>query len=124
MYLISQVDTFSLPGGRFLFRNEFLVTFATYSAMMYQVWFPIAILSRLRIPWLLVGVFFHASVAIFMGLISFSCVMIGLECALISDAEYRLIRQLARRSWSAPKHLLRLPQNFRLPMPSKQREEA
>ena len=56
--------------------------------MLYQVFFPFAIISRLKLPWLAVGVVFHLSIAFFMGLITFSLAMIGLELFLVTDDEY------------------------------------
>ena len=51
-----------------------------------------ALISRVRIPWLLAGVLFHLGVAFFMGLVTFSMIMIGLELFLISDSDYRRIQ--------------------------------
>src|SRR5262249_20800077 len=87
-----------------------VVSLVSYCVMAYQVWFPIAILSNLRIYWIIGGVIFHLGIAFFMGLVTFSTVMIGLELVLISDTEYRwlgvtladiwrqVLRRLGRRS--------------------------
>ena len=88
MYYISRVQTFSLPGFAEAFKNPFIVTVSTYGPMLYQAFFPVAILSRFRLVWLSVGIFFHLGVAFFMGLVSFSAVMIGLDLFLITDQEY------------------------------------
>ena len=106
MYYVSQVEWFSLPALRHMFMNPFVVTLSTYIPMFYQLFFAIALLSPLKLPWLLVGMIFHVGVATFMGLVSFSTVMIGLEGFLISDDEYayllalsRGLRQWANRKW-------------------------
>jgi hypothetical protein len=95
MYQISQVQGFSLPALSGYFTNPLVTTLATYAAMFFQVWFPVAIFSRFKLPWILTGMFFHVGIAVYMGLITFSTVMVGLELFLISDAEYgRLGRRL------------------------------
>lgn len=91
MYYVSQVQWFTLPGVHALMTNPLLVTTATYVPMFYQILFPVAILSRIKLPWIMLGIFFHLGIAILMGLISFSTIMIGLELFLISDREYAMI---------------------------------
>jgi len=97
MYYVSQVEWFSLPALRQMFMRPLIVTLSTYIPMFYQLLFGVAILSPLKVPWLLVGICFHLGVASFMGLVSFSTAMIGLECFLISDAEYRRMAKLVGR---------------------------
>lgn len=88
MYYISQVNWFSLPATRQVFSNPVIVTYATYIPMLYQVFFPVAILSRLKIPWLALGILFHLGTAVMLGLVTFCGIMIGLELFLITDQEY------------------------------------
>jgi predicted DCC family thiol-disulfide oxidoreductase YuxK len=96
MYYISQVDWFSLSSMRGLFRNPVITTVSSYCPMFYQTLFPVAILSPLKLVWIAIGMMFHLGVMTYMGLISFSTVMMGLELFLITDAEYE---QLGR--WTA-----------------------
>ena len=91
MYYISQVQWYTLPGAHELFTNPWIVTLATYSSMFYQLLFPMALISRIRLPWILFGLLFHVGIAVLMGLVTFSTVMIGLELFLISDQEYAKI---------------------------------
>ena len=91
MYYISQVQWYTLPGAQELFTNPWIVTLATYSSMFYQLLFPMALVSRIRLPWILFGILFHMGIAVLMGLVTFSTVMIGLELFLISDQEYAQI---------------------------------
>jgi predicted DCC family thiol-disulfide oxidoreductase YuxK len=95
LYLVSQVDWFSLPGTRAFFRNPIVTTFASYSTLAYQVWFPVAIFSPLRRVWLLAGMMFHLGIAVTMGLITFSTMMISLELFLLTDDEYRSLKETA-----------------------------
>lgn len=91
MYSISQVQWFTLPGANELFTNPFIVTGATYVSIFYQLLFPVAIISRIKLPWIVLGILFHLGIAVLMGLVTFSTVMIGLELFLISDQEYAQI---------------------------------
>ena len=93
LYYITQVQWFTLPGANELFTNPWLVTIATYGSMLYELLFPTAIISRLKLPWILFGILFHIGIAVIMGMVSFATVMIGLDLFLISDQEYVQIWQ-------------------------------
>lgn len=95
LYSISQVTEFSQPELQALFWNGFLVTLLTYGTIIFQLWFPIAILSPLKLPWLLGGLVLHVGIAASMGLITFSLVMMGLDLFLITDDEYKRMRARA-----------------------------
>lgn len=99
MYYISQVQWFTLPGAHSLFINPWIVTLATYIPMFYQLLFPIAIISRIKLPWILLGILFHLGIALLMGLVTFSVVMIGLELFFITDQEYAVIWQRVSQMW-------------------------
>jgi len=99
MYYITQVQWFTLPGIHQLFMNPLIVTVTTYVPMFYQLLFPIATISRLKIPWILLGICFHLGIMILMGLITFSWIMIGLELFFISDQEYAMIWNNVLRLW-------------------------
>jgi hypothetical protein len=88
MYVISQVEWFSHPALRGMFVDPFVTTLTSYATMLFQFWFPIAVLTRFRLIWVAIGIAFHLGIAVFMGLICFSLAMIGLELFLITDAEY------------------------------------
>jgi len=102
LYYISQVQWFTLPGAYEIFAKPLIVTVATYVAMFYQLLFPVAIISRVKLPWILLGILFHLGIAVLMGLVTFSTVMIGLELFLISDQEYARIWSRGCLIW---KHL-------------------
>ena len=63
-----------------------------YGTVFFQLYFPIAIFSRVRLLWIGVGVVMHLMIAITMGLFTFSCVMIGLEMFLLRDDEYKIFQ--------------------------------
>lgn len=99
MYYVNQIQWFTLPGTQTLFLNPFIVTAATYIPMFYQLLFPVAVISRIKLPWILLGILFHLGIAVLMGLISFSTIMIGLELFLISDEEYIMLWRGISRIW-------------------------
>jgi len=93
MYSITQVQWFTLPGANELFTNPWLVTIVTYGTMFFELMFPTAIISRIKIPWIVCGILMHIGIAVIMGMVSFATVMSGLDLFLISDQEYVQIWQ-------------------------------
>ncbi len=93
MYYITQVQWFTLPGANELFTNPWLVTIATYGTMIFELMFPTAIISRIKLPWIVCGVLMHIGIAVIMGMIPFATIMSGLDLFLISDQEYMQIWQ-------------------------------
>jgi hypothetical protein len=107
LYVIGQVDVFSLPSLRALLLNPYLVVLATYGTVIYQIWFPMAMMNRLlKLPWLAAGMLFHIGIATFMGLVAFSTVMIGLELFMITDSEYELIFARGKNAVTSLRRLL------------------
>jgi hypothetical protein len=92
MYLISQVEWFSHPALRGFFANPFVSAITTYGTVLFQIWFPVVVLTRLRLVWLASGIAMHLGIATFMGLICFSMAMIGLELFLVRDGEYNALQ--------------------------------
>ena len=89
LYVISQVDRFTVPMAARLLKNSYICTLGTYGTLAYQAMFPVAIFSRLKKVWLLIGISFHVGIILMMGLVPFSAIMIGLDTALLSDEEIR-----------------------------------
>jgi predicted DCC family thiol-disulfide oxidoreductase YuxK len=113
LYVISQVNAFSDPLLAPVFQSPIVVTVATYTTVLFQVWFAVAVLSRLRLVWLAIGVLMHGGIAVMMGLITFSGVMMAMDFAFITDSEYAALgrhlddwrgrlRGWARRRWRRP----------------------
>lgn len=98
LYYISQVEWFSHPAFREMFKHPLVVTAASYLPMAFLVFFPLALLTRLKLPWIAIGIMFHTGIAISMGLVTFATVMIGLELFMISDEEYRWLGRALRTS--------------------------
>lgn len=92
IYYISQVEWFSHPAFREMFRHPVVATLATYLPMFLLIFFPFAMLTRLRLPWLACGILFHIGIIVTMGLVTFGTIMIGLELFMITDEEYARFR--------------------------------
>jgi predicted DCC family thiol-disulfide oxidoreductase YuxK len=99
LYYILRVDEFSWPGvAEFIYRNPYLVVLGTYGTVLFEVTFLPALLSRwTRYAAALAGVFFHLSIALIMGLVTFGWSMLSLYPLLITDAEYRSLGLWFRR---------------------------
>lgn len=98
LYYITRSMWFSHPGLAPLFENPILTAASTYGPMLHQLWFPVAILSPLRLPWIAIGILFHVGIAGLMGLVTFSIAMIGLELFFVTDHEYRRLRTTVNRA--------------------------
>lgn len=101
MYYIAQVDWFTTPYFRELFKNVWLAPLAAYGTLAYQLSFPFLALSRYRLPLFAVGIGFHLGIAVMMGLVTFSAIMVTLELFLIADRDYVRLRRalLGGRAW-------------------------
>jgi predicted DCC family thiol-disulfide oxidoreductase YuxK len=101
LYLISQVDAFSSPAFAPMFENPLISTAAAYGTVLFQVWFAVAVLSRLRLLWLVVGMGLHTGIGVMMGLVSFSLTMMAMDLCFVTDDEYarffRWLHELRRR---------------------------
>ncbi len=97
LYMISQVEWVSLPGLRDVFKHSIVTVSASYMTLAFQVMFPVGVFSRFKLLFLALGMGFHVGIGLFMGLVTFSAVMIGAEAFLIDDEEYSDLFARARR---------------------------
>lgn len=95
LYVVSQVDWFSNSLSRVLFKIPIVTTLGSYATVLLQVWFPVATLSKLRIPWVISCTLLHVGIAYTMGLVTFSLIMIAAEASVLSDADYAAISSIA-----------------------------
>lgn len=94
MYYVMRVNEFTWPGySEYIYLNVPLTIALTYLTVAFQVSFPFMLfLNRwTRRLALLAGFSFHLGIGVFMGLVTFSALMISVELALIADNEYRQI---------------------------------
>jgi hypothetical protein len=106
IYYVTRSMWFSQPSLAPLFTNPVVATAATYGPVFHQLWFPVAILSPLRLAWIVLGILFHVGIASLMGLVTFSIVMIGLELFFVTDREYRWLSARLARGYAASRALL------------------
>ncbi|HEY7060798.1 MAG TPA: hypothetical protein VII06_04910, partial [Chloroflexota bacterium] len=99
LYFVSQLEWMFLRPAREWFKNPLLTTAATYASLLYEVLFPVAVISPLKLWWLGCGFLLHLAIGVLMGLTTFSIVMIGLLLFFITDTEYARLWAWARRAW-------------------------
>ena len=69
-----------------------LATLSAYVTIIFLIWFPIAMFSKVKLLW--IGISFHLGIIRMMGLITFGVIMIGMELFFITDSEYqRLVKR-------------------------------
>lgn len=78
LYYILQQPEFSNPFiSKFIVQNDWLVVIGTFATIIFQLLFLPAVFSKsFKLPWLFIGLIFHLAIFIFMGLFSFSLLMI------------------------------------------------
>lgn len=101
MYSLSQVQLYSLPAARELFTIPVIVYVTSYFPLIYQLLFPLTIPTRLKLPWIVLGILFHLGIVVLIGLVTFSTMMIALELFLITDQEYAKIWQRGKLMWKS-----------------------
>lgn len=96
LFNISQADSFSLPIWREILKDPYITTIGTYATIIFLIWFPIAMFSRVKLLWLGLGVLFHIGIIGFMGILTFGVVMIGMELFFITDNEYKRLSEAVK----------------------------
>lgn len=96
LYYVLHLDRFTwFPAvSHTLAAHALLVALATYFTLLLQLAFPFLVWNQRAKPYLIVaGVTLHASIAVLLGLLSFSITMIIADVSLLSD------NQIARSRW-------------------------
>jgi hypothetical protein len=101
IYHVAQVAALSHPAFAAVAREPLVTAFGSYATLVYELLFPLAIVSPLRLPWIGAGILFHAAIGGLMGLVTFSIVMIGLDLFFVTDREYARLGRWAARRWRA-----------------------
>lgn len=97
MYYVSQLDWFRSPFGILdIAKHPYAAALLTYGGLFYQLYFPALLLSRLHLPVSAFGILFHIGIAVLMGIVTFSMVMIGLILFCIRDREWAALQGRAR----------------------------
>ncbi len=67
-----------------------VIVFLGISTLIFEVYFPVMVFSKkFKIPWLLMGVFFHLGITLFLGLFTFSFVMLSIYWIFLKEEEIR-----------------------------------
>ena len=94
---ISSLHVFKSPLTRFFEDSYALSAIATYTSLLYQILFPLVVwFKRIKIPFLIVGVFFHLSIAIGMGVFTFGIVMILVYILFLDDHHIEKLKSVLR----------------------------
>ena len=109
LYYIMRVQEFTLPGvSEVLYQNGVFVTLATYGTVLFQVAFPFMLLNRYtRIVAFVGAVGMHAGIAVMMGLLSFSLIMISAEFVIVADRHWLHLAAVVRRATARVRFALR-----------------
>lgn len=88
LFYIMRVAEFELPGwSRLVYESDFLVVLGTYGTVAFLVYFPLGVLVPALRPWAAAAsIFFHLSIAFFMGLTGFALTMIACDLVFLSGA--------------------------------------
>jgi hypothetical protein len=99
IYQVAQVSELSHPAFAAIVREPLVTAFGSYGTLAYELLFPLAMVSPLRLPWIGAGILFHVAIGGLMGLVSFSIVMIGLDLFFVTNREYAQLGRWAARRW-------------------------
>ncbi|SFS30625.1 HTTM domain-containing protein [Marininema halotolerans] len=99
VYYAMRVQDYVWPGiSEIVWSSEGLILFLTYSSVLFQIAFPFLLLNRYTKYFAVFGaMFFHLGVGLLMNLMLFSWYMISCEFILLTDRDYRRIREWLRR---------------------------
>ncbi|WP_270406207.1 DCC1-like thiol-disulfide oxidoreductase family protein [Paenibacillus timonensis] len=91
IYYISQVNEFSRPFLKYMVDNHlWLMVLGTYFSVFIKIAFPFCLLNKKLKPLVVAGmIVFHTGIAIGMGLLTFSLIMMMMELIVFTDEEYR-----------------------------------
>jgi len=83
----------------FLRHVPLVIAIGSFSSIIFEIYFPAAMLNRqLKYPWLAIGVLFHLSIGLLMGLMHFSLVMISTYFLFIApEITEKLVSQVQER---------------------------
>jgi hypothetical protein len=100
IYYAMRGGEFYWPGrSDYVYQHRIIVTLLSYATVAFQVSFPYFLFlnRRTRTIALVAGLFFHAGIAVFMGLITFASFLMAVDMSLIGDDEYSALARLGRR---------------------------
>ncbi len=78
VYYVFSIQAFSLPPiTDWMISSPVVFKTLTYTSLAYQVLFPVFVwIPRIKVPFLIVGIFFHLGIAFLMGIMDFGLIMV------------------------------------------------
>jgi antimicrobial peptide system SdpB family protein len=100
LYYILRDANFTWPGvSQLIYQHALVVTLLTYGTVFFQMAFPLLLINRTtRVVAFAGGLMLHTGIALLMGLITFSWIMISTELIVIDDRRYISLRTQAERA--------------------------
>lgn len=95
LYHISKIEVFSSNWFRSIFSDNILLSkIATYTVLLYQLFFPILVWVKIiKIPLLVLGIVIHLGIAFGMGIFTFGWIMIICYILFLSNAQVDTIKK-------------------------------
>lgn len=90
LYYVLRDNEFNIPGiSRLVYQSATLVTLGTYATLLLQGAFPWLVFHR-KLKWLVLGAAasFHSGIALLMGLLWFSSIIISVDLLFIDDETF------------------------------------
>jgi len=100
LHYIFQQPEFSNPFfANLILSNDWLIVMGTYSAILFQLLFLPAVLSKnFKLPWLILGGVFHLGILLMMNLVTFSLLMIIAYILFLNDSDLLSLKSIPRAS--------------------------
>ena len=98
MQYISLIDAYSSGLLKIFNDNYWLSAVATYLTLAYQLLFPIAVwIRKIKVPYLIFGVFFHLLISLGMGIFHFGMIMIVMYLLFLDEKQIEWLRTRIKR---------------------------
>jgi hypothetical protein len=116
LFYVLENQRFLSPGlSHLVYDQPLLVTAATYATIVFQMGFPFLMWNPRTRPLLLaIAVAFHLGIALLMGLVMFSAIMIVVDLALLSDGHLESLAVVVRRAGAIARDAARAVASARL----------
>jgi hypothetical protein len=96
LYQISQLRDYAFVQWTHVLTNRAVVVPLTNAIVVLEVGFPIAVWTRVRVPWVAACALMHAGIAVTMGLVGFALNMWGGLAVCLSDEDWAAVAGLIR----------------------------
>jgi hypothetical protein len=100
LYYVSKIDTFSSKGLKWILEDNLILgKILTYTVLFYQGSFAILVwVKHLKVPLLILGVIFHLSISVGMGIFAFGVIMSISYLLFLDDSQLKWIKTRLKKS--------------------------